>query len=84
MSKRYMTVIVEFEDGGKTEPVDFSTRVLGGKVVGLASYDVMAAMEIAERAMDGSKDDSVIGASEEIDALIAGCPGLGEGGILLT
>lgn len=65
-----MTIIVKFADGQEPERVTFGDKVLGGEVTGLAAYDMMHTMEIAEGALENSNDDKCIDAAERIEKYI--------------
>jgi hypothetical protein len=68
--KKAMTIVVVFEDGAKPEKVGFGDKVCGGEVVGLAAYDLMYTMEIAEQVLEESYDDECREAMEKINSHI--------------
>jgi len=67
---KMMTIVVKFEDGESPTPVTFGDKVLGGAVTGLASYDVMHTMEIAEDLIENSTDNKSIETMEKINSHI--------------
>ena len=69
-----MTVVIYFEEGQQPERVTIGEDYMGGKITGMAAYDMMHTMEIAERAIENSNEDQCVQAVEEIDKYI--CTGV--------
>lgn len=49
---RYVTVVVELEDGKAIPPVSIDTEVFGGRVTAMAAYDAISALEVAQDAVE--------------------------------
>lgn len=67
---RTMTIVVKYKDDDTPEPVTFGDKVLGGEVTGLAAYDLMHTMEIAEGVLEESYDSACVEAMEKINSHI--------------
>lgn len=67
---KFYTVVVKFDDGVKPEKIGFNDKLFGGEIVGIAAYDVMRTMDIAEKALENSFDESCADALEIINGHI--------------
>lgn len=54
---KFFTVVIKFDDEANPD-IGFKETLLGGEVVGIAAYDAMSALHIAEKALENSYDDS--------------------------
>lgn len=68
MGKRSVTIVVTFadDDAGRL-PVDIGNPLLGGTITGIATYDLIHTMEIAEAALESQNPDECIDAIEKIE-----------------
>ena len=76
MKMKKMTIVIKYEDDQKIEPITFDDNLLGGRVVGLAAYDLMTSLEIAEEGLSSSDDWECKEAITKMDNVVREALGL--------
>ncbi len=65
-----VTIVIKIPEGSEFKPVTFGDEVCGGEVTGLAAYNLMETMEIAEEALETHDNEFCMDAMHEINKVI--------------
>lgn len=67
---KYMTFVVQYEDDQEPHNFHFGEKLMGGNVVGIAAFDALSVLDVAEKAIDQTHNGFCNSARKDMDILM--------------